>query len=286
MQPASQAEAERLLGLAEKLLEEKDLNAARDFALLAQETEPLLDGSDRILAIADVLIAANKQINDWYGILQIENHQINDLNLIKQQYRRLAILLHPDNNKFSSAGSAFNLVGDAWSVLSDPVKKSAYDQELIDYNLKNQRENEIQNPREKMPVRRKEVPSPSPLTENIWTPCPYCYNLYEYPRVLEGCCLRCANCDRAFQVVAIPPELMPVTVPGKEAYYCSRPCFPIGFMNLNSETGKTSTTVPAAESGEVFVDGASPELQKKAGSTIAGDTVSRKRGRPVRNPAT
>ncbi|KAE8657011.1 hypothetical protein F3Y22_tig00116997pilonHSYRG00817 [Hibiscus syriacus] len=40
----NRVEAIRLLGIAEKLLQGRDFNGSRDFAILAQETEPLLDG--------------------------------------------------------------------------------------------------------------------------------------------------------------------------------------------------------------------------------------------------
>ncbi|KVH87825.1 DnaJ domain-containing protein [Cynara cardunculus var. scolymus] len=300
MQTTSRAEAERLLGIAEKLLEEKDLNAARDFALLAQETEPLLNGSDRIMAIADVLIAADKQITDnhhhWYAILQIAIHRNDDSDLIKQQYRRLALLLHPDKNKFPFAGSAFKLVRDAWEVLSDSSKKSAYDEKLFEFlkvdldAMRNQKEKEIQNPPEKMPVRRnsgKEGAAEIPPSENIWTSCPYCYNLFEYPRVFDGYCLRCANCERAFQVVAIPPESMPPLVPGKEAYYCSFAYFPMRFAVTNSDTAKTTTktttvpiwmpnvnTVSGVESDEDFGGGRPPESQPMPKSQKKSDSLT------------
>ncbi|KAI3685780.1 hypothetical protein L6452_35038 [Arctium lappa] len=300
MQATSRAEAERLLGIAEKLLEEKDLNAARDFALLAQETEPLLDGSDRIMAIADVLIAADKQINDnhhhWYAILQIDIHRNNDSDLIKQQYRRLALLLHPDKNRSPFAGSAFKLVGDAWDVLSDPSKKTAYDEKLFEFlkldldKMRNQIEKEDRDP----PVNRnsvKEGAAETPSSENIWTPCPYCYNLFEYPRVFDGYCLRCANCEKAFQVVAIPPESMPPLVPGKEAYYCSSAYFPIAVKKQVTSLPSAENTVPLARSGEDFVSERAPESrlmpesEKKAGSPTTGaGTVPRKRGRPTKNP--
>ncbi|KAI5339481.1 hypothetical protein L3X38_018753 [Prunus dulcis] len=42
-----------------------------------RDFEKLLDGSDQILAIADVLLAAYKRINnhpDWYTVLQVEAH--------------------------------------------------------------------------------------------------------------------------------------------------------------------------------------------------------------------
>lgn len=337
MQSTSRAEAERLLGIAEKLLQGKDLNGCRDFALLAQETEPLLDGSDQILAVVDVLIAAEKRINnqpDWYAILQLDGRS-NDDELIKRQYRRLALLLHPDKNKFPFADAAFKLVADAWALLSDVTKKSAYDNKLFAFTKVDlQREKENQNPpiqRDKIPVRRNPADGGSaaaPATNqteategpNIWTACPYCYNLYEYPKIYEGCCLRCSNCKRAFQAVAIPSASLPPTIPGKEAYYCCWSYFPMGFAMANSETAKSlsipnsmppifptnakawpsadslpnGSTVPLAEPAEVFVAPTppvpppEPAVQKKPtpppSTPTAGATVPRKRGRPRKNP--
>ncbi|GMP82976.1 hypothetical protein CsSME_00037064 [Camellia sinensis var. sinensis] len=69
------AEAERLLGITEKLLQGQDFNGSRDFTILAQETEPLLEGPNQILAVAEILIAAQKRINNhhnWYSILQVD----------------------------------------------------------------------------------------------------------------------------------------------------------------------------------------------------------------------
>ncbi|KAI3680865.1 hypothetical protein L6452_35642 [Arctium lappa] len=80
-------------------------NGCRDFALLAQETEPLLDGSDQILVVVDVLIVANKHINnnpDWYSILQLDSRR-NDDGLIKRQYRRLALLLPQNGLRLSES---------------------------------------------------------------------------------------------------------------------------------------------------------------------------------------
>ncbi|KAL0461421.1 UNVERIFIED_CONTAM: hypothetical protein Slati_0029700 [Sesamum latifolium] len=48
----------------------------------------------------------------------------------------------------------------------------------------------------------------------FWTMCPYCYYVYEYDKVFEDCCLRCANegCRRVLHAVAIgvprPPEVV------------------------------------------------------------------------------
>uniref|UniRef100_A0A2P2JYL0 Uncharacterized protein MANES_02G145200 n=1 Tax=Rhizophora mucronata TaxID=61149 RepID=A0A2P2JYL0_RHIMU len=239
----NRAEADRLLGIAEKLLHSRDFNGTRDFAILAQETEPLLEGSEQILAVAEVLLSSEKRINnkhDWYSILQLEHRSDDDA--VKKQYRRLALLLHPDKNKFPFADQAFKLVADAWAVLSDFERKSLYDNELGLFSKV-----DLSNSG-KSPVRR----SPRPgwkkadnTSENredqrtklssFWTVCPYCYVLFEYPRVYENCCLRCQSCRRAFHAAWI--LTMPPLVPGKEAYYCCWAFFPLGFVFGNPESG-------------------------------------------------
>ncbi|KAJ6685666.1 CHAPERONE DNAJ-DOMAIN SUPERFAMILY PROTEIN [Salix purpurea] len=253
----NRAEAERLLGIAEKLLQSRDLNGTKDFAVLAQETEPLLEGTDQILAVADVLLSAEKHVNDhhdWYSILQI-TRKTDDSLLIKKQYHRLALLLHPDKNKYPFADQAFNLVADAWAVLSDTGKKTLYDKELslfskIDLSASG-----------KLPVRRSQRPVGNKKAETVkinvnnesnqqeglgqktkvssfWTACPYCYILYEYPRVYENCCLRCQSCQRGFHAVLIPS--LPPLIPGKESYYCCWGFFPLGFTPETAGSGGES----------------------------------------------
>ncbi|CAN1332022.1 Protein HLJ1 [Linum perenne] len=259
---ANRAEAERLLGVAEKLLQSRDLNGTKDFAVLAQETDPLLDGSDQILAVADVLLSSDKKINnhhhDWYSILQLDP-RTNDLDLIKKQYRRLALLLHPDKNKFPFADQAFKLVADAWAVLSDSSKKSPFDSELSLFTKV-----DLSNS-DKLPVRRSQRPSGSSSSSNnisnnsgvnreeqsqrsarmasFWTICPYCYLMYEYPRVYENCCLRCQKCERAFHAALI--QSLPPMVPGKDAYYCSWGFFPLGFMFGGDASGNKTASASA-----------------------------------------
>lgn len=321
-QSTSRAEAERLLGVAEKLLQARDLNGCRDFAVLAQETEPLLDGSDQILAVVDVLIAAEKRINnqpDWYAVLQLDR-RFDDLELIKRQYRRLALLLHPDKNKFPFSDAAFKLVADAWNVLSDSSSKAQYDNEFFVFSkvdlvaMKKQRENQPYQ-QDKLPVRRN-GPAPAPAetpsrSASIWTACPYCYNLYEYPKAYEGCCLRCQNCQRAFQAVVI--QTLPPTVPGKDAYYCCWGFFPMGFSTEGGKNGAGSlpnwmppmfptTTWPAPSAvpngtDEGFVDvpqanstpttahvNAIPIPTPKPTRAPTVSSTGKKRGRPRKNP--
>lgn len=311
----SRAEAERLLGVAEKLLQNRDLNGSRDFAVLAQETEPLLDGSDQILSVVDVLLAAERRINnhhDWYGILQVDSRS-NDQDLIKRQYRRLALLLHPDKNKFAFADQAFRLVAQAWAVLSDVVKKPLYDNELnlfskIDLTTTATTTAASSSLQNKLPVRRTTQPPEASAAarsgnsarnegsrlQSFWTVCPYCYVLYEYPRVYEDCCLKCQKCQKAFHAAVIPS--MPPMVPGQDAYYCCWAFFPLGFVLGNSENGdggggKSSGPVPAAPGFPNWMppmfQAAENEIRKRGKAaarvrnTGAGETTApRKRGRP------
>ncbi|KAM6593398.1 hypothetical protein CsatA_001101 [Cannabis sativa] len=296
----NRAEAERLLGISEKLLQNRDLNGSREFAVLAQETEPLLDGSDQILAIVDVLLASQKRIinntkHDWYAILQLDSRS-DDHDLIKKQYRRLALLLHPDKNSYSFADHSFKLVAQAWAVLSDPAKKTLYDNDLSLFCSSQQ---------SKLPVRRTNSTPFTPVSaaagsstepslrhqsllrlRSFWTLCPYCYALYEYPRVYEDCCLKCQKCQRAFHAAPLVDPLPPM-VPGQEAYYCCLAFFPLGFVAAkgNSENGgmKEPAAFPNWMPPMFQASGPPPPppSQPQTGRTAAAqvDQVPKKRGR-------
>ncbi|CAI0405884.1 unnamed protein product [Linum tenue] len=306
------AEAERLLGVAGKLLQSRDFTGSKDFAVLAQETDPLLDGSDQILAIADVLLSSDKKISDdhhhdWYSILQLD--PAADFDLIKKQYRRLALLLHPDKNKFPFADHAFKLVADAWAVLSDSSKKSPFDRHFFSLYTKvdlSSAGNKINSSSGDM--NHSSSSRRSSRMASFWTLCPYCYIMYEYPRVYEDCCLRCQKCERAFHAALI--HSLPPMVPGKESYYCSWGVFPLGFMLGNGD--KTSASDAAAASGSAFVNwmppmfGGGGQQQPAAAATTfpvvtpavpqstvppslpvqgsSSGVAPRKRGRPRKNP--
>lgn len=46
---------------------------------------------------------------------------------IKKAYRQQASLHHPDRNAAADAAARFRLVQEAYDVLSDPVRRKAYD---------------------------------------------------------------------------------------------------------------------------------------------------------------
>ncbi|RJP77657.1 MAG: molecular chaperone DnaJ [Candidatus Zixiibacteriota bacterium] len=64
--------------------------------------------------------------SDYYAVLEVDHNATPED--IKKAYRRLAIRYHPDKNKGDKqAEEKFKEVGEAYTVLSDPQKRSNYD---------------------------------------------------------------------------------------------------------------------------------------------------------------
>ncbi|GKD84571.1 DnaJ domain-containing protein [Tanacetum coccineum] len=82
-------------------------------------------------------IAAENKVSgesDYYGILGV--NPLADDDTVKKHYRKLALSLHPDKNKSIGAEGAFQLVSQAWNLLSDKDKRLAYDHKRHDQFLK------------------------------------------------------------------------------------------------------------------------------------------------------
>lgn len=67
---------------------------------------------------------ANKK--DYYEVLGVSKNASDEE--IKRAFRKLAKQYHPDVNKEADAEEKFKEIGEAYSVLSDPQKRSQYDQ--------------------------------------------------------------------------------------------------------------------------------------------------------------
>ncbi|XP_052205519.1 uncharacterized protein LOC127810218 [Diospyros lotus] len=132
----NRGEACRAKEIAEKKFTAKDLMGAKKFAMKAQSLYPGLDGIQQMLATLNVYISAENRVNgqaDWYGILDVNPDATEDT--IRKQYRKLALMLHPDKNKSVGADGAFKLISEAWRLLSDKAKKLEYDRKRNDLKV-------------------------------------------------------------------------------------------------------------------------------------------------------
>lgn len=66
------------------------------------------------------------EFKDYYEIMGVERNSTQDE--IKRAYRKLARKYHPDVSKEPDAEARFKEVGEAYEVLKDPEKRTAYDQ--------------------------------------------------------------------------------------------------------------------------------------------------------------
>lgn len=224
--------AERWLAIAERLLGARDLAGSKRFAERAMEEDPLIDGVDQVLAVADVLLAGQCRINnqvDWYAVLQLPPPSATagggGAAEVKRQYRRLVPLLHPDRNSYPGADAAFKLVADAFAVLSDPDKKSLFDAEIriaVEAGASS---------------KPSSFPPPAAAGEPFWTACPSCFHVHQYSREYLNLSLRCPICCRPFPAaeVSSPPPI----VAGTDMYYCSWGFFPLGFLGGPSFKGSS-----------------------------------------------
>lgn len=119
----------KLKGIAEERILEKDYTGARDNITKAQQIFPDFENVAQMVVVCDILCAANVDFPgcgiDWYWVLQLPP-SADDFDIVSQ-YQKLAALLEPLKNKFPGTESAIKLIGEAFSVLSDQVKRLIFD---------------------------------------------------------------------------------------------------------------------------------------------------------------
>lgn len=211
-------EAGRAKKIAEQKLESKDFAGAHKFALKAHQLCPDLDNISQLLSVCDVhRLAQNKMLGnekDWYGILQL--NQTADEALIKKQYRKFALLLHPDKNKISGAEAAFMLIGEAQSVLLDKQKRALHDMKRRTFkpvsptNVNVSRQVKVNNftggaganvwgansaSQAFPPQAQPGVPNGK---ETFWTKCPFCGMRFQYYKEVINRALQCKSCKKPF----------------------------------------------------------------------------------------
>ncbi|XP_076886308.1 uncharacterized protein LOC143536135 [Bidens hawaiensis] len=176
---------------AEKLFAVKDFMGAKQYALKAQSICPQLEGVSQMVTAFEVLSTLQNRVNgevDLYSVLGV--HASAERSVLKKQYKKLAVVLHPDDNRTVGAAEAFKLVSDAWSVLSDRSKRYCYDVKRNSQFLVTGSQS----------VGR---------LDTFWTVCTSCRVQYEYLRKYVNKRLSCKNCRGVF--VAVETGSAPVT---------------------------------------------------------------------------
>ncbi|XP_057806062.1 uncharacterized protein LOC131021008 isoform X2 [Salvia miltiorrhiza] len=64
---------------------------------------------------------------NWYLVLNVDENA--DTCIVRRQYHKLALQLHPDKNSNSMAETAFKLVAEAYLCLSDSTRRRAFETE-------------------------------------------------------------------------------------------------------------------------------------------------------------
>lgn len=223
-------EALRAKEHAERKITEKDYVGAKKFALKAQSLSQSLEGIAQMLTTLDVYLASDAKVNgesDWYAVLHVNASA--DEETVKKQYRKLALLLHPDKNKSAGAEGAFQLVSEAWNVLSDKNKKMVYDQKISVksfYQRPSQPSNNSSAPSatnngfyqftnstvSKSKAQKSNShrplsaypPQAHPPPHTFWTSCTGCCMQYEYHRMYLNKSLLCPKCKQPFLAIELP----------------------------------------------------------------------------------
>ncbi|GJN32448.1 hypothetical protein PR202_gb20960 [Eleusine coracana subsp. coracana] len=209
-------EASRAKDLAALKLQGGDYVGAKRIALKAQQLYPGLESISQLLAVCEVHWCAALKINgetDWYGILQVETTA--DDKLLKKQYHKLALLLHPDKNKYAGAEAAFKLIGEAHMILTDQVKRLIHDSKRKSVvatsasvpKKRGRPPNKADHVARKANKENNDAPDRWNKPQQhaggfsgstFWTICLSCGTKYQYPYSLVMKVLLCQICSRSF----------------------------------------------------------------------------------------
>ena len=69
------------------------------------------------------------ELTNYYNLLKIEKSA--DLNTIKKAFRKEIALYHPDKNKSADARAHFDVLVEAFDILSNTKKREAYDAMML-----------------------------------------------------------------------------------------------------------------------------------------------------------
>lgn len=289
-------EAKRAMDIAERKVTEKDYTGAKKFANKAQALYPHLDGLKQLLMAVDVYISGETLITgepDWYGILGVD--PLADDEAVRKQYRKLALMLHPDKNKCKGAEGAFKLVSEAWGLLSDKVKRYSYNlkrqvkggqqrfpttqsaQPASSNGFQNAREHVVSGAkaRTKPPAPRKDPPAYAPPfqeSSTFWTMCSRCKTQYEFQRVYLNQTLLCPHCRQGFFAAEKnPPPSVPKPTNNNHSSNQQKRSSKVPATDKNSSYGTSSARGPASSVNNGF---SWEPLSRKGGSSDSRNAVN------------
>ncbi|KAJ0051414.1 hypothetical protein Pint_03519 [Pistacia integerrima] len=184
--PDAEQDASRLKTICETKFKNSNLKSALKYAKKAHRLAPNLEGISSMLTAFKILRVASKSstnaTTDWYKILQVE--PFSHINTIKKQYKKLALILHPDKNSHLGCEEAFKLVGEGFRVLSDKIRRKEYDMRL---RIRIQEENV----------------NGLVGKDAFWTACSRCRLLHQFERKYLGHNLVCPSCNKSFEAVEV-----------------------------------------------------------------------------------
>ncbi|KAI4350017.1 hypothetical protein L6164_010547 [Bauhinia variegata] len=221
-------EAARAKQIAENRMQSGDFAGALKFAMKAQKMFPEVENIVQIHAVCEVHCAAQNKLfgseMDWYGILQTD--RLADEATIKKQYRKLALLLHPDKNKLAGAEAAFKLIGEANRVVTDQAKRSLYDMKCRSI-MRNATPKPTSHHSNGSAFAKKHEETASSVQSNFhsqstgwnsyrqseqqtfWTCCEHCLTWYQYYKTIVNATLCCQQCSRSFTAHDLGSDCVP-----------------------------------------------------------------------------
>jgi len=276
--------------MAEVKMQSGEFVEALRLATKAKRLYADVENITQILTICEVHNAANKKVSatdmDWYAILQIE--RLADEAIIKKQYRRLALLLHPDKNKYAGAEAAFKLIGQANGVLSDQTKRSLYDSRFgisvrgaaqkstakrgaekcqkRSESQHNSHGNVFTAKRDETATNYQKNSYPNPADSNnqagpmtFWTTCPHCSFKFEYCIQYAYANLLCMQCLKSFKA-----QVFIFGAPPPQPKFTS--------VNLQKEAPNPGPPKPDSESTDQ-----KPFDKERTARSVRSDTTSMKK---------
>lgn len=198
-------EALKAKEIAEKRFSEKDFGGAKNYALKAKSLYAGLDGISQMVTTFEVYIASEVKCNgelDYYSILGLK--PFADKDAVKKQYKKMAVLLHPDKNKCVGADGAFRLVSEAWTLLSDNTKRSSYDLKRNKQLASGVSQTNLSSGHATGVTGLSNCSNSSTShgrLDTFWTVCTSCKVQYEYLRKYVNKRLSCKNCRGVFIAV-------------------------------------------------------------------------------------